>query len=51
MQSSETHVVTIGKHGWLCTCGDGRDRLSGRAARVAGDHHADYFGGTIKEER
>jgi hypothetical protein len=47
----DTHVVTIGKHGWSCTCGVSGDGLSARRARVEGDHHADHVGGTIKEER
>jgi hypothetical protein len=51
MGRGETHVITIGRHGWSCTCGDGRGELSARQARVEGDHHADDFSGTIKEER
>jgi hypothetical protein len=51
MRRGDTHVVTIGRHGWSCMCGHGKDGLSARAARIEGDHHADDFGGTIKEER
>jgi hypothetical protein len=48
----DTHVVTIGKHGWSCTCGvsgDGSGASQAAVAALAEGHVAQHNGGSAVE--